>query len=816
MKYKQIILLLAIALMWLPARGHAAWREPTPLAKTVQNYRLPLTTTVYARDNTILGYFYRQRRFYRPLAQIPPYLIKAFLAAEDNAFYSHDGVDVRSLFRALSKNIEAGGITQGGSTITQQLVKRLFLTPERSFARKIKEAYLAYRLEKHAGKDKILELYLNQIFLGAGSYGVEAAARTYFAKAVDELNLAECALLAGLPKAPSALNPYHAPSAAKRRQRYVLGRMRVAHWITKAQQEEALQTPLVFKRMKDPTWQRGPYYLDQVRRWLITNLNEQNLKRRGIPFKRYGADALYEGGLHIYTAYDPVHQQAAEGAVRRGLEALSRRRGYTGPLTRIAPERFDAFLKAQAQSLSGFQFSPGRWVKALVTSVKPNGADVRVGSQNGFVSVATMRWCRKPDPQQDPRNAPFIDDAHKVLSAGDVVWTMVKNVNDQGLVLALVQRPEVQGALLSMDPKNGDVLALVGGYDYDISQFNRATQAKRQPGSAFKPIVYSAALDSGYTAASILNDAPWSIIEPHSKKRWQPKNFSGKFSGPITLRTALVKSKNVVAARLANEIGMAKVVARAQAMGIGRRLPRWPAVSLGAYPVSLMDMCRVYSTFARGGSHIAPRFVIMVKDSAGKLLFEETPQATAAITPQNAYLINYLLKDAVKYGTGRPASRLWRPVAGKTGTTNQSRDAWFIGYTPYLLTGVYVGFDQGQPLGKKETGASAACPIWVDYRGQVEWRYPIEDFQTPSNIRFARMSADGYRRDAETAEPASMMPFVQGTAPPEISPDRDDGLSRADDPQWSDSEDLTDILLNSGYQKKVNEIFRRQKENREQ
>ena len=813
MKHKRTVCFLALLLLWPSVAAHAGWNEPTPLAEVVLSYRPPLTTTVYARDKSILGYFYRQRRFYKPLSQMPQNLVKAFLAAEDSAYYTHDGVDVHSLFRALSKNIEAGSITQGGSTITQQFVKRLLLTPKRTYSRKIKEAFLAYRLEKHVDKDRILELYLNEIFLGAGSYGVEAAARTYFSKTLEELNLAECALLAGLPKAPSALNPYHAAHAAKRRQRYVLERMLVNNWITVAQFDEALQTPLVFKRMADPTWQRGPYYLDEVRRWLIKNLSEEKLKSRGVSLERYGADALYEEGLNIYTALDPIHQEAAETALQNGLEASTRRRGYAGPLTRIAPDRFEAFLEAQAQSLaSETNFSPGRWVKALITKVFIQGAQARVGSRSAYISVSSMRWCRKPDPKIDPRKAPFIDDARTVLAPGDVVWTSIKTITEEKLVLALAQLPKVQGAIVSIDPKSGDVLALAGGYDYNISQFNRATQAKRQPGSAFKPIVYSMALDSGYTAASILNDVPWSIREPRSKKVWRPKNFSRKFSGPTTLRTALVKSKNVVAARLAYKIGLGKVVARAQAMGIGRRLPRWPSVSLGAYPVRLIDMCRVYTTLARGGSHIAPRFVVSVKDRTGKFLFEETPLITPAIKPQNAYIINHLLKDAVKYGTGRPASRLWRPVAGKTGTSNQSRDAWFIGYTPYLLSGVYVGFDKGRPMGKRETGTTAACPIWVDYRRQVEGRYGLEDFPVPEGIRFARISGDGYRRDADTSEAVIFMPFVEGTTPPGIKSSPNVESSATTKPTWTGNDDLPTILLDSGYQKTANDIFKRQKE----
>ncbi|MEE8542160.1 MAG: transglycosylase domain-containing protein, partial [Desulfobacterales bacterium] len=495
-----------VALVLLPGNTAALVRRPIPRdsdqkahLQHFRDYRPALVTTVYARDGSILGYFFRKKRFYRALSSMPPYLAKAFLAAEDKAFYEHDGIDPSAIFRAFSRNVGGGDIVQGGSTITQQLVKRVMLTGEKSYSRKIKEAILAYRLERHMTKDQILTLYLNEIFFGARAYGVEAAARIYFGKTVKKLTLAECALLAGLPKAPSTSNPFRSPQKAKVRQRYVLGRMLALGWITSKDHDQALKEKLEYKSMQDPSWKLGAYYLEEVRRWLIQNLSEEKMKARGFVLPRYGEDAVYESGLHVYTALSPDHQRAAEKALKQGLEESARRRGWPGPIKRIKAAEQEAFLQAQAKTFTpGQRFKPGEWTQVLVTGVTARGAEVRMGSLSGFISVRTMGWCRKPNPEVAPESVTRVKDARQVLHKGDVVWAKVIAATAKRLSLALARRPEVQGALISMDPRNGEVLALVGGYDFSSSQFNRATQAKRQPGSLFKPIVYSAAIDNGY------------------------------------------------------------------------------------------------------------------------------------------------------------------------------------------------------------------------------------------------------------------------------------------------------------------------------
>ena len=769
----RFLIISFVALMLLPGQAAALVNAPIQpdsdqeaYLQRFRDYRPALATTVYARDGSILGYLFRKKRFYRGLSSLPPYLVKAFLAAEDKAFYEHDGVDPSAIFRAFFRNIESGDIVQGGSTITQQLVKRVMLTGEKSYHRKIKEAILAYRLERHMTKDQILSIYLNEIFLGAGAYGVEAAARTYFSKTAKKLTLAECALLAGLPKAPSASNPFRSPKKAKARQRYVLGRMLALGWITGKDHDQALKEKLEYKSMQDPSWKLGAYYLEEVRRWLIQNLSEEKMKALGLALPRYGEDAVFESGLHVYTALSPDHQRAAEKALKRGLEDSARRRGWPGPIKRIKAAEHEAYLQAQAKTLTpGQRFRRGDWTQVLVIRVTAGGAEVRMGSLSGFIGVRTMGWCRKPNPEVTPESVAQIKDARQVVRRGDVVWAKVIAVTAKRLSLALVRRPEIQGALISMDPRNGEVLALVGGYDFSSSQFNRATQAKRQPGSSFKPIVYSAAIDNGYTAASLIPDEPWSIVDPHTSEVWAPKNFSGKFFGPTLLCTALVQSRNVVVARIAKRMGMAKVVKRAKKMGIFRHLPPFPAVSLGAAEVTPLDMTRVYSTFARGGTRIGPRLVLSVRDRKGKEILHTEPRVIRAVTRQNAYIITHLLKHVVQYGTASRAKVLNRPVAAKTGTTNDTRDAWFIGFTPYLLTTVYVGFDQGKSMGKEETGSRAAGPIWVKYRLAMEKRYRVKDFPIPKNIVFEQVSRDGEYLAPGFPENGIHLPFIRGTQP---------------------------------------------------
>jgi penicillin-binding protein 1A len=747
-----------------------------PSFKKITDYNPPLATTVLTRDGQVLGYFYKERRFLVEAQNLPPLVIRAFLAAEDSNFFYHEGLDLRAIIRALIRNIQARRIVQGGSTITQQIIKSLLLTPERSFERKLKEAILAYRLERFLTKDEILTIYLNQIFFGAGAYGIEAAARTYFNKQAHELNLAEAALLAGLPRAPSANNPLRNPAGAKARQGYVLGRLLALGWISPEEHRLAWEQPLSFSTQNDPSWQQGAWYLEQVRRELV------NI---------FGEDKVNTGGLKVQTAIDLHHQNAAEQALRQALIALSKRQGWQGPLERLAPPETEAFLQSQNVDLTATL--SGQWVRVLVENVRENGANVRFGPFHGVMDVATMAWARSPNPERAPEDVPQVRDARRVLQPGDVVWASIiqkkqpaKEMADlllqarleslpESLVnktwsLALEQEPVVEGALVSIDPRTGDVLALVGGYSFQRSQFIRATQAKRQPGSTFKPIVFSAALDNGYTAASILIDTPIVYTDSSTHVTWKPENFEGRFHGPTLLRTAMAKSRNLVTIRLAKSIDISRVIARAKALGLNEDFPPFPSVSLGAVPVSLIDLCKAFSAFARDGSTVAPRTIISVHNAWGDLLLENEIRSTPAISAQNAYIITNMLQEAVRDGTGARAKALGRPVAGKTGTTDNHHDAWFIGYSPYLLTGVYVGFDQLAPLGRLETGARAALPAWLAYRQKVAHQYPVQDFTPPAGLVMARVdSQSGLLAGPGWAGETYLLPFMAGTQPLQLA-----------------------------------------------
>lgn len=778
-----MILLVIFAVLGVGAVvGVYMWAaKDLPPFKQIADYKPSLVTTVYTRKGDVLGYFYREKRFLVRLNDMPDFLPMAFLAAEDSTFYEHEGIDLRAILRAFIKNIKAGEHVQGGSTITQQIIKRLLLTAERSYERKIKEAILAYRLENYLSKDEILTIYLNQIYLGARSYGVEAAARTYFGKHVDGLTLAECALIAGLPPAPSRYNPYRHKEQALARQKYVLKRMLDLEWITEEQHKAALAEPLEFKQMEDISWKQGAYYLEEVRRWLIDYLRPENMEKLGMELDRYGEDAVYESGLHVYTAIDMEHQRAAEEAMKWGLEASTKRRGWQGPIMNLPADKFDMFL--QKETIAAESLEPGQWVKALVTEVTSRGAKVKVGALDGYISVKTMAWCRKPNIKRAPEQVAKIRDARKVLKVGDVVWASVvapeEEKKDEAaktapkpetptddidvapiIQLALEQKPRVQGALVSLEPPTGEVRALVGGYSFDSSQFNRATQAHRQPGSAFKPIVYSAALDQGFSPASVVVDGP--IVIKIGKKVWKPANYSDKFYGPTMLRTALAKSRNLVTIRIAQRIGISKIIKRAKALGLEPDFPPYLPICLGAVAVTPINLTHAYTAFARGGSTIKPRMVLHVKQAWGDTLFDSEPDIKQVITAQNAYIMDYMLKQVVETGTAVRARKLKRPLAGKTGTTNDEQDAWFMGFTPYLLTGVYVGFDQVQPMGKRETGSRAALPIWLRYRMAVEKNYPEEDFPAPPGIVYASISSHDKKEDGSLDQRTWNMPFMQG------------------------------------------------------
>jgi penicillin-binding protein 1A len=755
---KKIVVLLVLLLFVGAVTGAAGliglyyWASSDlPSFRKITDYRPPLVTTIYTRDNKVLGYLYSEKRFLVTLAEMPPFLPKAFLAAEDSTFYQHEGVDISAIIRAMIKNLQRGGIKQGGSTITQQIIKRLLLSSEKSYKRKIKEAILAYRLEKYLTKDEILTIYLNQIYLGSRAYGVEAAARTYFGVHVGDLTIAQAALLAGLPQAPTRYSPFRDFTAAKNRQKYVLGRMLAQGWITQEQHDKAVAEPLVFKSMPDPSWEVAPFYLEEVRRELID---------------RFGEDQVYNGGLHVHTAVDLKHQEAAERALREGLVASERRRGYKPALEKLDNDKFADFFAHS--NVPESLLTPGHWLKALVTEVGGQGAVVRFGDKYGFIPAGDMGWAKgrvevgdvvwtsvlaapdKAAPQKAEAETPPAPTKGKKGKAAEAPKPAPVKPGRPMWKLAMEFEPRIEGALVSMDPRTGEVLACVGGFSFEKSQFNRATQSFRQPGSSFKPIVYSTAMDNGMTPATVVMDAPFSYRDPWSGQVWSPGNYEGSYSGPMTLRAALSKSKNLVTVRVAQQVGMQKIIARARELGLrGEFVPYLP-VSLGAVAVNLLDMIHAYSAFARDGSTITPRFILDVKSPWGEEVYVNKPEIKQVLTPQTAYIMDGMLKEVVRAGTATAVKVLGRPIAGKTGTTNDFQDAWFMGFTPYLLTGCYIGFDQPKSMGKGETGGRAALPVWLAYRKAVEDDYPVEDFSRPPGIVMANV--DGVP-----------MPFKEGT-----------------------------------------------------
>ena len=781
-KYFLILVVLLAVLALGTAAGVYYWAaRGLPTIEKIADYNPALTTTIYSRGNETLGYLSRENRFLRSKEQMTEDVRRAFLASEDSGFYEHGAIDLMGILRAAIKNLRAGEIVQGGSTITQQVVKSLLLTPTQSYKRKLKEAILAYRLEKHLSKDEILTIYLNQIYLGEGAYGVEAASRVYFDKHADELTLAESALLAGLPKAPSKYNPYDNPHQARQRRKYVLRQMRNLGWISERRYKQTKDATLDLSGREDPTWRLAPDYVEKVRRWLLKELGEKK---------------VYQGGLKVYTAADLEHQKTAEEAVRSGLEASTKRRGWRGPLKHLSDAKAEAFLKGQNASEQVKTLRQGEWIKVLVNEVSKKGAKVSFANETAWMDVSSMAWCREINPEKAPEDVADIKNANKVLDAGDVVWASLgsdKRDEKGGWRLKLQQRPQVQGGLFSMDPQNGKVRALIGGYDYDESEFNRATQAMRQPGSAFKPIVYSAAFDEGMTPSTRVLDAPIVYQDTATNSTWKPQNYERMNFGPTLLRTALVKSRNLVTIRVAREIGIDRVIQRARTLGLKGDFPRDLSVSLGSGSVSLRGMCKAYSAFARmDGSVVEPRFVLKVTGPDGEKLYEANKTVKEAISPQTSYIMADLMQQVVQYGTGWRVKRaIDRPVAGKTGTTDEQKDAWYMGYSPNLLAGVFVGFDNPRPMGKYETGSRAASPIWIDYWKRVQSGYPVRDFQKPQGIVMARIDAENGLLAGPGTEESYMIPFKAGTQPQKVSPAKrggsgsgsegEDGSSKQDD-----------------------------------
>ena len=738
----------AVAIYW-----HLA--EDLPKIDTLADYRPPVVSVVYADDNRKIAEFCSERRIVTPLDQIPQTLRQAFIAAEDARFYQHRGIDWVSIARAFFANLEAGTIVQGGSTITQQVTKSFLLTPERSYVRKLKEAILAHRIERTFSKDEILFLYLNQIYLGHGAYGVAAAAENYFGKTLGELNLAESAVLAGLPQAPSRYSPFRHPERARQRQRYTLQRMVKEGFITDAQAEAAMATALEIQPRRNWFFEHTPIYTEHVRRYVV---------------ERYGSERLLNDGLRIYTAVNIEMQQMARDAVERGLRDLDKRQGYRGPVDHLDPKAAAIWIADHAKRTP--PPAVDAIVQAVVTAVDDAAGRVKVdlGVHRGTIALAQMSWAR-PFNTATSAGSVRLNKPSQVLQAGDLILVRIERIDkdDQPWVLALEQEPKAESALLCLEVQTGLVKAMIGGRDFSASQFNRAIQARRQPGSAFKPIIYAAAIDKGYTPATVLIDAPVVYRDLEQGQTWKPKNYGRKFYGPTSLRQALAHSRNVVTVKILSQIGIDYTIDYARKLGIESPLAQDLSIALGSSGVSLLEIVKAYDVFANQGERVEPVFVTRIVDRDGHVLEEARHERTRVIESSTAYLMTSLLESVVQEGTGVRVKALGRPVAGKTGTTDDLYDAWFVGYTPRYVTGVWVGFDEESSLGVGETGSRAASPIWLDFMQAMLADKPVEVFAVPEGVVFAQIDAQTGLLPIPESQHVIYECFKEGTVPTETT-----------------------------------------------
>ena len=698
-------------------------RDPKLQLVRLDRYRPKAVTRVFDRKQRLIAELAAERRTVVPYKRIPKLVVQAVVSAEDADFFTHRGLDYTGMLRAFLANLRAGRFVQGGSTITQQVVKTFFLTPERTIKRKMQEVLLARRIESELGKKQILHLYLNQIYFGHGRYGVQEASRFYFGKNVEQLGLAEAAMLAGLPQAPERLSPLKHPKRAKRRQIYVLGEMARNSYISREVEKTVAKEPLRVVRHNQPYLNQSPEVIDLVRSQLVA---------------AYGEDRLSTMGKAIHTTVDVELQMAAREAVRVGLRAIDARHGYRGRIRRVRPKRRARLLRRLARRQK--RIVEGRQYLALVRSVDDKRQQVvaDIGDRAVKVNVDNARY----NPQQ---HAPS-----KRFAGGDLIRIRARGQ-------AFTFDPGPQAAMVVLEPKTGDVLAMVGGYDFSPGGFNRAVRATRQPGSAFKPIVYAAALDTGrYTPATIVDDAPVVF------KGWEPRNFDGKYRGPIRLRVALAHSINTVAARLINDVGVAPVRRLATELGISTPLGEDLSLALGSSGVRVIDLAAAYAALANGGERIEPRYILRVASQPVKA----TP-ARRVLRPAVVHVLVSMMQSVVQEGTARRARRLRRPVAGKTGTTNEQKDAWFAGFTPQLAAVVWVGFDRPRSIGRRETGGRAALPIWVDFMRRALRRQPRRSFAQPPGVVVHRIDPKtGLLAHAEATDAIEEV-FVQGTQPKE-------------------------------------------------
>jgi penicillin-binding protein 1A len=777
------------AVLFLAAAGAVAWyvsgiTQDLPNYDVLAKYEPPVMTRVHAADGQLVAEYAAEKRLYLPIQAIPDQIKNAFISAEDKNFYEHAGLDYQGIARAFLTNLESygkGNRLVGASTITQQVARNFLLTLDQTWDRKIKEAILSLRIEQAYSKEKILELYLNEIFLGLGSYGVASAALTYFDKSVHELTLAETAYLAALPKGPNNYNPFKYPDRALERRNWVIDRMVENGYASAADGEKAKKEPLGVKlRDTGPTIFAADYFVEEVRRQLSS---------------MFGEKTLYEGGLSVRTSLVPSMQVMARQALVDGLSAYDTTLGWRGAVSHIEDMSGDWGPKVGAVTpLSDLT----DWRLAVVLNVSPDQAeiglrpDLQTGTNKvtddrttGTIAFKGSKW-KQLAAANGSKKGTAVKSMTDLLQVGDVVY--VSASSSGGGAYDLRQVPQVEGALVAMDPHTGRVLAMVGGFSYAESQFNRATQAYRQPGSSFKPFVYSAALDNGYTPSSVIMDAPIEIDQGNGLGMWRPENYSGEYYGPSTLRTGIELSRNVMTVRLAQDMGMPLIAEYGRRFGVYDNLQPVLSMALGAGETTVLRMTAGYAVFANGGKEVRPTLIDRIQNRYGQTIFkhedrlcegcdadswhgQDEPQvvdnAEQVLDPMTAFQMTSMLEGVVQRGTGTSAKAIGKPVAGKTGTTNDYNDAWFVGYSPDLVCGVWVGYDTPRSLGEGETGGSLAAPVFTEFMQQALADKPPIPFRVPPGMNFIPIDRHTGLR-AEAGDPGTILEaFKPGTAPPD-------------------------------------------------
>ena len=762
-----LVLLLSLALGGIFG-AYLTIKDNVPSVDELAELKPLIISTVYSDQGLPAKEFAAERRIQVPYSQIPLVLKQAIIATEDPRFFAHKGIDYRGILRAVKEDVFRVVLRKkklhGGSTITQQLARSVFLYPQQTIRRKLKEMFLAVELERKFSKEKIFELYCNQFYLGHGAWGVEAASQLYFGKSVSELTLPEAALIAGIFRGPGVYSPYNNPEVTLNRRNHVINRMVEEGFISKEVGEAVKQEPLNVLPLKRATAETGSYFFEEVRKYIERN---------------YGDEALYRGGLKIYTTINSDLQKYAEKAVEKGLRNQDKKYGWRKPARNLLAEGQTDLEKYWLTDWEGGSLSADEVEEAIVLEVSQKEARVRIKDYIGLMTNKDISWTRSR----------FLD---SLLKPGDIIQVAVISVNEENKTaqVSLDQEPLLEGAFLCLDPATGQIKAMVGGYSFKRSQFNRATQALRQTGSAIKPILYTAALDKGFTPASIIIDEPTNFIDKWTGQPWSPRNYDGEYHGAVTLRTGLEESRNMVTAKLLDYISPQVGVEYCRKFGLTSTIYPYLSLSLGAFEVTLQELVSAFSVYPNKGVRARPYFIVRVEDKDGQVLEENVPATEEVISPQLAYMMTYLLEGVIQRGTAKQAASLGWPLAGKTGTTNKFTDAWFVGFSPSLCAGVWIGYDTKVTMGNRQSGAVVALPIWIDFFKKViedkkkDYQLSqatlaaaegeesikaagglIEDFEVPPNLVFVTID----RKTGLLASPTCKYPFQEvffpGTEP---------------------------------------------------